>query len=307
MKSIKIMDHYLGDIYSIITAFCWSIAVVSYKAGLKNHNVFSLKISQNIMVIIFFALYIILSGGSFQLDLNNYDLFLVVISGILGITISDTFFMASLRLLGASGQALIDCLYSPLMIIWAYVAFGEKLGAINIFGGSLVISALFLTISRANSKHGSVYESSGKNLAKGLTYGILTNFTIVGTIMLIRHIIRDPKIDIVVLCFWRFFIGNLFLMFFTKFIKKSKLNIMEIFNKETFLWNFLASFSGPFLATIFWFLGFKYTLAGKAAIYNQMATIFIILWSTLFLKEFMTPKKFLASILAIIGAIFTAI
>ena len=300
------MSDYKGDIFAIITAFCWSIVVVSYKVGLKNHNVFSLKISQNIIVIMFFALYILFTGASFNLDLNNNDMFLVAISGILGITISDTFFMASLRLLGASGQALIDCLYSPLMILWAYMAFDENLSLINILGGSLVLSALFLTISRSKVGRKSIYESSGKNLAKGLTYGILTNFTIVGTIMLIRHIIKDPKIDIIVLCFWRFLIGNIVLMLFTKFIMRSKLNILEIFNKKTIVWNFLASFCGPFLASIFWFLGFKYTLAGKAAIYNQMATIFIILWSTLFLKEFMTPRKLLASILAIVGAVLTA-
>ena len=32
-----------------------------------------------------------------------------------------------------------------------------------------------------------------------------------------------------------------------------------------------------FLSVIFWLAGYKYTLAGRAAIYNQLSTILIIL------------------------------
>ena len=67
------------------------------------------------------------------------------------------------------------------------------------------------------------------------------------------------------------------------------------------------TFLGPFLATIFWTAGFKYIPAGRAAIYNQLSTAFIIILATLVLKERMTPKKLLGVTLAAIGAVVVRI
>ena len=63
------------------------------------------------------------------------------------------------------------------------------------------------------------------------------------------------------------------------------------------------TFFGPFLATIFWTAGFKHIPAGRAAIYNQLSTAFIIILATLVLKERMTWRKLLGVGLAVIGAV----
>ncbi len=64
---------------------------------------------------------------------------------------------------------------------------------------------------------------------------------------------------------------------------------------------------GPFLATLFWISGFKYLTAGRAAIYNQMSTVFIILLAWLVLKEKMTPRKTAGLVLAIAGAVLVGL
>lgn len=64
---------------------------------------------------------------------------------------------------------------------------------------------------------------------------------------------------------------------------------------------------GPFLATLCWCLGFKYNLAGRAAIYNQLSTVFIIVLAYFFLKERMTTRKFVGLLLAITGALFVGL
>ena len=64
---------------------------------------------------------------------------------------------------------------------------------------------------------------------------------------------------------------------------------------------------GTYLSVIFWLAGYKYTLAGRAAIYNQLSTIFIIVLARIFLKESFNFKKIIGLIFAIIGAILVTI
>ena len=68
----------------------------------------------------------------------------------------------------------------------------------------------------------------------------------------------------------------------------------------------LGSILGTFLSVIFWLAGYKYTLAGRAAIYNQLSTIFIILMAAIFLKEAMTRRKWLAVSCAFFGALLVS-
>ena len=68
----------------------------------------------------------------------------------------------------------------------------------------------------------------------------------------------------------------------------------------------LGAFFGTFLSVIFWLAGYKYTLAGRAAIYNQLSTILIILMAALFLKEKMNKRKWFAVCCALSGAILVS-
>ena len=67
------------------------------------------------------------------------------------------------------------------------------------------------------------------------------------------------------------------------------------------------SFLGPFMGTMLWTAGFKYTSVGRAAIYNQLSTVFIFLLAVLFLKERITGRKVLGLALAVSGAIVVAL
>ena len=54
---------------------------------------------------------------------------------------------------------------------------------------------------------------------------------------------------------------------------------------------------------ILWLAGFKYTLAGRAAIYNQLSTVLIVIFARLFLSESLNTRKIIGILLAIFGAL----
>ena len=82
---------------------------------------------------------------------------------------------------------------------------------------------------------------------------------------------------------------------------------LAFLRRDTWKYTIPMALLGPFLATLFWIAGFKYLTAGRAAIYNQMSTVFIILLAWLILKERMTPRKMMGMALAIAGAVLVAI
>ena len=69
----------------------------------------------------------------------------------------------------------------------------------------------------------------------------------------------------------------------------------------------LGSFLGTYLSVIFWLAGFKYTISGRAAIYNQLSTILIIVLAFFILKEPMSKKKWFGVLLSITGALLVSL
>ncbi|MCK5835911.1 MAG: DMT family transporter [Desulfobacula sp.] len=79
----------------------------------------------------------------------------------------------------------------------------------------------------------------------------------------------------------------------------------ELKFSKAWLIAFPASVSGNYLALLCWVGGMKYTTASRAAIFNQMSTIFIFILAAIFLKEKITVNKSIAILLALTGACLT--
>ncbi|MCG8566492.1 MAG: DMT family transporter [Desulfobacterales bacterium] len=86
---------------------------------------------------------------------------------------------------------------------------------------------------------------------------------------------------------------------------KRRSYINELKNTKNWLVPLPASIAGNYVALLLWVAGMKYTAASRAAILNQMSTIFIFIMAALFLKERITKRKSLAIALAMTGAAMT--
>ena len=63
---------------------------------------------------------------------------------------------------------------------------------------------------------------------------------------------------------------------------------------------------GTYLSVILWLAGYKYTIAGRAAIYNQLSTVLIVVWARIFLKDPIDKRKLVGVVLAITGALIVS-
>ena len=283
----------LGDFYAILTALCWSCGVIFFEIAGRVLNSLQISLLKNIVGVLGFISFIILQGDPFP-DFIGQEYFILIISGIIGVAIGDIFFLASLRRIGSSLSAIVSTGYTISIFILAFLMFGEVISFISYLGGVLVILGVVIgTIDRD-------LERTPKEILYGVSFGLLANLCTAYSVLLLRPIMDvHPVVPIALI---RFSIGMIISAFGILYLN-GKFALRETILKGFSNYNLLAgAFFGTFLSVIFWLAGFKYTLAGRAAIYNQLSTIFIILLASVFLNQHMTKRKWVAVSLAVMGS-----
>ena len=288
----------LGDFYAILTALCWSCGVIFFEIAGRVLNSLQISLLKNIVGVLGFISFIILQGDPFP-DFIGQEYLILIISGIIGVAIGDILFLASLRRIGSSLSAIVSTGYTISIFILAFLMFGEVISFISYLGGVLVILGVVIgTIDRD-------LDRTPKEILYGVSFGLLANLCTAYSVLLLRPIMDvHPVLPIALV---RFSIGMIISAFGILYLN-GKLALRETILKGFSNYNLLAgAFFGTFLSVIFWLAGFKYTLAGRAAIYNQLSTIFIILLASVFLNQQMTKRKWVAVSLALMGSFIVSL
>ena len=290
-----------GDMFAIGSALCNSMAVIFMR--LAGHQI--PPVSLNFFrVCIGCALTLAtlwLLGEPFFIELAPGDYLRLVISAVIGIAIADTMIAASLNRLGASLQALANYVYTPAISLVGFIMYGEVLNAWEIMGGLLVMSGVFVgAVMRAEDR-------SSRDLWVGILLAAGAHVTMGVAILMVRDIYRE--VSVLWVSSFRLSIAALALFVFAKirFPNAVRSELLLGFLRPD-MWRTLIPMAilGPYLAMLCWISGFKYLEAGRAAIYNQLATVFIVLLAYFVLGEKLTQRKMVGVILAIIGASIVA-
>ena len=297
------MSTLLGDGIALLTALCWASAVICFRKSSKNYTAITLSLFKSFAAVVFFWITIFSLYKTFAPPqaFTPLDWFRLSLSGFLGITIADTCFVYSLGRLGASAAALVECLYTPFVMVTAYWLFKEIPSPMEFLGAGIILISVFLGLSK-NRKN---LDPGSRLPLKPVVIGVIGHIALVIGLLSVRDL-YTPETTLWVVAY-RFTIGSLLLALvtigpgFTQILKKSFLPNPS--------WRYLVpgSFLGPFLATFLWFLGYKYADAARVAIFNQLSVIFIFIFAGIFLKEPITPRRWLAIIFAVVGSVIVAL
>ena len=288
----------MGDLYAVITAVCWSSAVILFDISTKNFTAIQLNVLKNFIGVFGFILTIIL----FSIPSPNFsqqDIFTLALSGFLGILIADGLFLESLRRLGSGISAVVSTIYTPTVFIIAYILFNETINLHSYIGGVLVLGGITISVFQPPKT------IKKRDLYIGILFGIMANILTAYSVLIIKPIMKNNSVVYVAL--YRFSIGFIFGILINILKSGIKQVIQKFKQGLTNQYVILGAFLGTYLSVIFWLAGYKYTLAGRAAIYNQLSTVFIIILARVFLKEPMTSKKIIGVSLAIFGAMIVSV
>lgn len=263
---------------------------------------YPLNFFKNCVTVLLIAAVLLVLGESWWPDLQPEELVRLVISAVLGISVADTMIAAALNRLGASLQALADCAYAPSIVLVGLLMFGEMLSMWELIGGVLVVSGVFVGAAMtAEIKH-------PRDLWAGIALAACAHIIMAVGILMVRDIYRE--ISIVWVTGFRFLVASLVMMLWAaiRYPRALRTHLFVGFvRRDTWRTMVPMAILGPFLATLCWVGGFKYLTAGRAAIYNQLSTVFIILLAYVFLKERFTVRKAIGTALALAGSLLVAL
>jgi len=292
------MSFGLGEQLALAAALVWSVAVILIRISGLEIRPLPLTLFKSAVAVLCFALTLPFLDIPFVPELQAQEWWRLVVSSLLGIAVADTMIVAALGKLGASLHAIADCVYAPCMAFVGFVMLGESLTRWEVFGGCLVVAGVGVGMRLTKE----VTE------VRALVLGVLlaggAHLIMAVGILMVRDIYAEHSI--VWVSGFRFLVASLILVIYG-LLGKDRRGLWEGFRrKDIWKWSVPMSILGPYLATMCWASGFVYTKAGRAAVFNQMSTVFVVLLAWLVLKERLTPRKLIGISLAVVGSILVA-
>lgn len=284
-----------GEILAVSSGLVWAVAVILFRVSGRKVHPIGLNLFKTGLALVVMAPTLLLLGQPLFPGVPAATTGLLLLSGALGIAISDTLFFHSLNRLGASLVAIVDCFYSPFVIGLSYLLLGEKMTAWQLLGAGLVVSAV-LTVSREKREE----KLDGKNLAAGIVYGVLAMFFVALGIVMVKPVLGT--VSVVWATLVRLAGGTIALLLLVPFLRGRRAIFAPLADRANWKALVPAAFFGSYLSLVLWMGGMKYAKVSVAAVLNQLNTIFIVIIAAVALKERLTGWKVAAVVLAFLGA-----
>jgi drug/metabolite transporter (DMT)-like permease len=285
----------MGELLALLTALMWALGVILFKKSVGFVSPFALSVFKTTVAFILLALTAFAMGQTRTVVAPPDHLLLMLASGALGIGISDTLFFMALSRLGASRTALLDCLYSPFVILFSLILLKESLPPIAILGGLLILSSVAISSKRAFGNN-----IPRKQLWIGCALGAAAMATVAFAVVLVKPLL--PEYPLAWVSTVRMAGGLVVLTLLLPFYPDRK-SVYVVFRPQPgSKWMLLGTFFGSYLSLMCWLAGFKFAKAAIAAPLNQTSTVLVVLFAALFLQEPLTKVKLVAVALAFCGA-----
>jgi len=287
---------------ALACAMVWAMAVICYKRAGERVPAFHLNLFKNTIGAGAFFITLLIVAPYWP-EIPWREVGLLCISGVLGITVADTMVLRSLQLLGAGRMAVVDCLYTPSMIICAVLMLGDTLVAGQIIGALLVIAGVLVVglKEEADSSSG----EGRRNLRLGVLYGAGAMATMAFALVLIQPLLQTiPVLHLTWIRLAASVLGGLLFLGLTGRVRE-----LAWVREPGLPWGFLIAggLLGTFIGMGLWIAAFKYTDVTTAAILNQSSVFFILFFATWLLKEKLSKQKIVGALLGVSGVVLATL
>ena len=289
----------LGEALSVGAAVFWAIAVVLFRvAGEKVHPL-GMNLFKNILAFVLVVPTMLIFGQRFGSDLSAGRTAWLFLSGVVGIAVADTLFFEALHRLGAELMAIVDCAYSPFVIVLSVLFIAEKMTLLQTAGVLLILAAVaMITVRRPDAK------LPRRTLLSGVGIGIVSLFFQAAGVVMFKPLIGGTTI------LWMALVrtaGGAAGAGLVAVVHPRRGEILRSLARPSNLRALIpASLLGAYVSNLIWLGGMKYTQASIASALNQLNTIFIFFLAAVFLKEKVTPVKIAAVAVAFAGALLAS-
>ncbi len=286
---------FMGEAFALATAITWALAVILFTKSGETVHPLALTLFNCLLGFGFVHVLMVLTGKPLWPAVAPQDVWMLIISGALGIAISDWLFFQSLNMIGAGFSAIIDCLYSPFIIFMSIFWLKERLDMVQIGGVALIV----LAVGTATHVRGPRAALRKQKIA-GIVIGIAAiAFLAVSIVMAKMLLTRIPFLQVAQI---RLFGGLIVMLPMIIFHPRRNQVLSSLLIKRGWIYTLSGSLLGTCLAMLMWLAGMKYTQASIAAALNQTSNLFIFVFAAWLLKEPIDLKKTIAIVLGAVGS-----
>jgi drug/metabolite transporter (DMT)-like permease len=296
--------NYIGEIAALATAFCWSIT--SYAFTNASRRVGALQVNIDRIMLASIMLFVIIVVFGINLNLSFSQVSNLVISGILGLVLGDSFLFKSFQLIGARLGIIIMAAVPVLSTILAFFFLNEIISFLGMFGMLLTITGILIVVleKKSNDKNISINKL-------GIFYGFLgalgqATGLIFAKFAFLENLGADGQggeLNGFAASFIRLFSASLIILPLAATFRRYK-NPISIYTKDRYSAKviLIGTVFGPVLGITGSLIAIAYAKVGIAS--TLMATMPIIMLpiSRFYFKEKLEWKAIIGAFVAVVGA-----
>ncbi|TSA39280.1 MAG: DMT family transporter [Porphyromonadaceae bacterium] len=289
------MGNHTGEFAALVTAVLWTVTALSFEQAAKSIGSLAVNILRLSLALVFYCLLsIIRNGHLFPTDIDLHGWVWLSVSGIIGFVLGDYCLFSAYALIGSRIANLLMALAPPLAALFGWMIVGEKLSLRGLLGMSITLFGIIIVVLRRPGNKFNFHYS-----AKGLLFGLGAAAGQAIGLVFSKFGMRnaDPFTSSQI----RVISGTIgFVLLFTILNKWSLLK--PAFNQPSTLGFVSAgSFLGPFLGVSFSLMAIKYTTTGIASTIMALVPVLLIPPAIILLKEKVTWREILGSLIAVCG------
>ena len=288
---------YIGEISAVATAFCWS--VTSYAFTIATRKVGALQVNIDRMILASFILFTIVLVFGFSLTLTLNQVSNLILSGVLGLVLGDSFLFKSFQLIGARLGIIIMALVPALSTVLAYFFLDEVIAYIGLLGMILTIAGILTVVLEKNNTKKN-YLAFNK---LGIFYGFLGALGQASGLIFAKFAFEGGELNGFSASFIRLFSASLIILPLAATFRRYK-NPFRIYpqNYSATKSIFIGTVFGPVLGITLSLIAIEHAKVGIAS--TLMATMPVIMLpiSGFYFKEKFGWKAIVGAMVAVIGA-----
>jgi drug/metabolite transporter (DMT)-like permease len=282
--------QYIGEISALITAILWAGTAIVFTEATKIVGSYVVNITRLLLATGYLIVTILLFNFDFQISWQQ--IYLLGLSGIIGLVFGDGFLFKSFQYIGARLSMLVMTLAPPIAAFLAYIYLGEQITSLGILGIVITISGISIVIFKRSEQPTDDYKKN--NI--GYLFAFLGAIGQAVNLIFAKEAFELGEINGFVATFYRM-VPSIPLMYFLGFLYRKKRNSVKIlkYKKDALKYIIIGSVIGPFLGITFSLIAVANTYVGIAS--TLMATVPIVMLPII---RFYYRKKL--SVISIVGA-----
>ncbi|WP_241974287.1 DMT family transporter [Aliidiomarina minuta] len=292
------MTLLIGQLAALSAALFWALATLLYNRSSLHLSAAQLNLVKGMVACPLLLISLLLFGHQLPLDPSSPALWLLLLSGVIGITIGDTCYFAALRRLGPWHTILLEYLAPPLAAVIAWVFLGEILTLLEIIAAFTVIAGVIFVLTE---KRMTSVEVPGQLSRSGLAFAVTAAWCQASGLVMAFHALQSFEVNAMQAALIRLGGGTLALtaglLIFAPRLFKSTWGQVR---KTRVLPLMSAIFMGTFLAIWLQQIAIAYVTPGIAQTLLATAPLFMIAINMLYGRG-VSARALTGTLLALLG------